>query len=331
MQKKVLISSGVVLIAVLVIASWGYWYTLAQENVANRLAVIEDKDGNRIGVEPLSDEGWSKLVDLFHTGEKMWIGGSIEEFINIQPDKYYRWGFRFKSESICAVEVTAEGLQATIEYISENLDYWLSIGQAFVFAKVVEYYPRDNRQVGGIEGTVTDHDGTPLAGMRIGMVNGTTFFPEIATETNGEGYYHIGGVPQGTFEVAVHDRQGNRIGLENVTVRDGETSTLKFIIQSTPLDVTKFTAVVNGMMSLDVFICVNIIDGLTKKEAELIVGTSFIWVKGEYFAHRLDTLTFDDAKIEARYTWGVDENDMGHVFDVTADLTKLQLTITHCR
>jgi hypothetical protein len=96
-------------------------------------------------------------------------------------------------------------------------------------------------------------------------------------------------------------------------------------------DVTKFKAVVNGMWSVDVFVCVNISDGLTEKEAELIVGTTFIHVKGEYVTHRLDNLTFDSAEIEAHYTWGINEDDMGHVFDLTADLTTLQITVTHCR
>ena len=112
-----------------------------------------------------------------------------------------------------------------------------------------------------------------------------------------------------------------------------ETSRIGITVKgtcSTHADVTKFKAVVNGMRSVDVFVCVNISDGLTEKEAELIVGTTFIRVKGDYVTHRLDTLTFDDAKIEAHYTWGVDKNDTGHVFDVTADLTTLQITVTHC-
>ena len=113
-----------------------------------------------------------------------------------------------------------------------------------------------------------------------------------------------------------------------------ETSKIGITVKGTGdmhADVTKFKAIVNGMRSVDVFVCVNISDGLTEKEAELIVGTTFIRVKGDYVTHRLDTLTFDDAKIEAHYTWGVDENDMGHVFDVTADLTTLLITVSHCR
>ena len=98
----------------------------------------------------------------------------------------------------------------------------------------------------------------------------------------------------------------------------------------TPSGVAKFEAVVNGMRSIDVFVCVNISDGLTEKEAELIAGTTFIQVKGEYVWRRLNTLTFDDTQIRAHYAWGYDETDLGHIYDMTADLTTLQITVDHC-
>jgi hypothetical protein len=100
--------------------------------------------------------------------------------------------------------------------------------------------------------------------------------------------------------------------------------------QEAPSDVTKFEAVVNGVRSMDVFVCVNISDGLTEKEAELIAGTTFIQVKGEYVWRRLDALTFDDTQIKAHYAWGCDKTDLGHVYDMTADLTTLQITVDHC-
>jgi len=111
-----------------------------------------------------------------------------------------------------------------------------------------------------------------------------------------------------------------------------ETTEIDITVKGTDAcaGVTKFNAVVNGMRSVDVFVCVNISDGLTEKEAELIVGTTFILVMGDYVTHRLDTLTFDSTEIEAHYKWGHDETDMGHVFDVTADLTTLLMTVTHC-
>lgn len=100
--------------------------------------------------------------------------------------------------------------------------------------------------------------------------------------------------------------------------------------QESPADVTKFEAVINGMSSMDIFVCVNISDGLTDKEAELIAGTTFIHVKGEYVWRRLDALIFDDTQIIAHYTWGYDETDLGHVYNMTADLTTLQITVDHC-
>jgi len=81
-------------------------------------------------VETVSDEVWSQLVQLHQNGSRLWIGGIVEKYNN-------SWGFRFKPENLIVAEVTAEGLQATIRYISENLDYWLD-GWAYVSAKVTE-------------------------------------------------------------------------------------------------------------------------------------------------------------------------------------------------
>ncbi len=110
-----------------------------------------------------------------------------------------------------------------------------------------------------------------------------------------------------------------------------ETSKIGITVEGTPSEVTKFKAVVNGMRDVTVFVHVDISNGLTEEEAELIAEATFIEVMGERVMHRLDTLTFDDTQIKAHCTWGVDENDMGHVFDLTADLPTLLITVTHCR
>ena len=100
--------------------------------------------------------------------------------------------------------------------------------------------------------------------------------------------------------------------------------------QEQPSEVTKFKAVVNGMTSVDVLVHIDISDGLTEKEAKLIAEATFIQIMGENVTHRLDTLTFDDTQIKAHYTWGHDKTDMGHVFYLIADLTTLQITVSHC-
>ena len=85
---------------------------------------------------------------------------------------------------------------------------------------------------GAIEGSVTEPDGKPLPGMRVGIVRGTVPSPEIAPETDEQGRYRIGSVPAGVFDVGVHDRDGSRVGLESVEVKAGQTSTLDFVIQT---------------------------------------------------------------------------------------------------
>jgi hypothetical protein len=127
----------IIIVAVSSLVGWSQ-FVLAASQGAHRLAIIEDVNGDRIGVEPLSDDVWNPLVALYHSGEAMWIGGKVETFVNIRPDPNYRWGFRFTSETIVVAEVTAEGLQSTLKDISQNLDYWLDLEYGYVFAKVTE-------------------------------------------------------------------------------------------------------------------------------------------------------------------------------------------------
>jgi hypothetical protein len=96
-----------------------------------RWALIEDFDGSRLSVETTSDVVWSQLVQLHENGSRLWIGGIVERYNN-------SWGFRFRTESLSVAEMTAEAYQATIKYISQNLDYWLGLGRAYVAAIVVE-------------------------------------------------------------------------------------------------------------------------------------------------------------------------------------------------
>ena len=81
---------------------------------------------------------------------------------------------------------------------------------------------------GGLEGAVSDANGLPVSGMRIAIVEGTTAFPEIAPETNENGGYEFPSLQPGTFEVAVHDKEGNRTVQRSVEVRSGETSRMDF-------------------------------------------------------------------------------------------------------
>jgi succinate dehydrogenase flavin-adding protein (antitoxin of CptAB toxin-antitoxin module) len=93
----------------------------------------------------------------------------------------------------------------------------------------------------------------------------------------------------------------------------------------------EFRVVINGLRELDVLVHVNVNDGLTKKEAEQIAEETFIQVLGENVINRLDKLTLNENSMEVHYTWGIDESDMGHVFDMTVDITSRSIIVTHCR
>ena len=87
---------------------------------------------------------------------------------------------------------------------------------------------------GTIEGVVNYADGGPVLGMRLIVVDGTAPFPEIAPVTNEYGVYRFPAILPGTFSLAVHDAQGNRVAQESVEVKSGEASILNFILQTLP-------------------------------------------------------------------------------------------------
>ena len=110
---------------------------------------------------------------------------------------------------------------------------------------------------GAIEGIVAEPDGKPLAGMRVSIESGTAPFPEIAPETDAQGHYRLGSVPPGVFDVAVHDRDGNRVGLKSVEVRSAETSTLDFSISAQSASASTPTS---GAVAVDFETCEGFLD-----------------------------------------------------------------------
>jgi len=121
-----------VIVSALGVTVWANYvdYLNAVKHETNRWAVIEDVNGDKMAVEPVSNHVWSELVQLSQNGTRMFVGGIVERYDN-------KWGFRFKPDTVRVAQFTAEGLQATIRYMSGNIDYWLN-GWAYVSAKVVE-------------------------------------------------------------------------------------------------------------------------------------------------------------------------------------------------
>ncbi len=99
-----------------------------------RWAVVADVNDDRMAVEPTDDAVWAELVQMNQQGTQMWVGGIVERYDSA-------WGFRFRPSTVTVAEVTAEGLQATIEFISSDIGYWENLGWAYVSARVVEVNP----------------------------------------------------------------------------------------------------------------------------------------------------------------------------------------------
>jgi hypothetical protein len=150
----------------------------------------------------------------------------------------------------------------------------------------------------------------------------------------------IGKLTPGKYQVEIHivsyiltfDDQGKPNYTPIMTFKEEVwIETLTVTSAQTPTPSTTFKVVVNTTPFSDLIVPVEVSTGLTQEEAELIAKTTFVHVKGEKTLFRLDDLTFTDKQITARFTWGVDENDMGHIFELEADLTTLQITVNHCR
>lgn len=129
---------------------------------------------------------------------------------------------------------------------------WLTPPIGLALLLMVACGTNEGPRLGTIQGTVTDERGGPVPGIRVGIVSGTAAFPEIGPATDEEGFYRIGSVPPGTFDVAFHNRNGDRIGLDSVTVKGGETSTLDLQIKEHLIEVS-WTEAMQLIMSGEVY------------------------------------------------------------------------------
>jgi hypothetical protein len=149
----------------------------------------------------------------------------------------------------------------------------------------------------------------------------------------------IGQLSPGKYQVEIHivsyiltfDEQGNPNYRPIMTFKEEVwTQTLTIEDSEEPESLTTFKVSVNTNPFSDLTVPVELTSGVTKEKAELIAKSTFIQVKSENVLYRLDDLTFDRNQINARFTWGIDTNDMGHIFELTADLSTLQIAVTHC-
>jgi len=150
----------------------------------------------------------------------------------------------------------------------------------------------------------------------------------------------IGKLSPGKYQVEIHivsyiltfDEQGKPNYRPIMTFREEVwTQTLTITDSQEPTPSTTFKLVVNTNLFSDLTVAVDVSSGVTREQAELLAKSTFTHVMGLNTLYRLDDLTFDSKQITARFTWGINTNDMGHIFELVADLTTLKITVTHCR
>jgi hypothetical protein len=91
-----------------------------------------------------------------------------------------------------------------------------------------------------------------------------------------------------------------------------------------------FSLFVNGSSRGRISVLVPPNGTFTNGHAVRVSEEVFVTVKGSNVVHRLDGLSVEGNLIRAHYTWGVNESDMGHVYDMTLNVTKLTIEVTHC-
>ena len=129
-QKLGILVVIIVLVAGTSVVIWNHLdYSSATKHDTNRWAVIRDVENSRLAIETTDNAVWNQLVQLHQNGTEMWIGGVVEPYDN-------KWGFRFNPETIIIAQFTIEGAQTTIRFLSEDIEYWINFGIAYIGSTV---------------------------------------------------------------------------------------------------------------------------------------------------------------------------------------------------
>lgn len=92
---------------------------------------IEDLNGDTLDVEVNAFNVSEQAKQVKESGERKWVGGKLILYDNER-------GFRFDPDTIIIADATAEGLQTTLQGISESPDYWMQFDTVYVSAVVLE-------------------------------------------------------------------------------------------------------------------------------------------------------------------------------------------------
>jgi hypothetical protein len=130
---------GILIVIIILVAAssviiWNHVdYLSATKHDTNRWAVTRDVESSLLAIETVDNTVWNQLVQLHQNGTEMWIGGVVERHD-------YKWGFRFNPETIIIAQFTIEGAQTTIRFLSEDIEYWINFGIAYIGSTVIEIH-----------------------------------------------------------------------------------------------------------------------------------------------------------------------------------------------
>jgi len=80
----------------------------------------------------------------------------------------------------------------------------------------------------------------------------------------------------------------------------------------------------------DLIVAADLTEPVIRQLAQKIANAIFVHVKGENTLYQLNSMTFNNKEIIADYTWGYNQEDMSHVFELKVDLVNLKVDVVHC-
>jgi hypothetical protein len=108
--------------------------------------------------------------------------------------------------------------------------YWLLL--VVLLISVVGITAGCGESRGNIEGIVTDESDKPAVRAIVRAERAGS--PGVLIRTDETGHYSFNNVPVGKWNVEFYTEYGVGVGLETVTVRNGETTRLDFVIGAKP-------------------------------------------------------------------------------------------------
>jgi len=149
----------------------------------------------------------------------------------------------------------------------------------------------------------------------------------------------IGKLSPGEYQIEVNvvwfiqnfDEQGNVEYQPVMTFREIVwTQNLTITTTQGTIPTALFEINVNNNDFSDLVVAVDFTQLITKETAKRIADAVFVHVKGENTLLQLNSISFNENEIVADYTWGYNQEDMNHTFELNVDIQNQTVEVIHC-